>query len=162
MPTIYIVVNEEIKWDDQTVRTNECAFLTLSKAEDFIDDYNNSVRVFRRKQELISRWKSRENNSTQPIKDKTIQKQIDALYQTKRTVPSLDVEDELTKLRNLQKQIDENHKAAMLAYERARLTAKEQFSLTLSNEDVEIFNNDNIRKPEVKSYDIEELELMED
>lgn len=162
MSTIYIVINTQEHFNDSETITNERAFLTREKAEAFIDEYLERVRIHRRKRDLILRWKSREMGLVQPVKDNSIKKQIEALYKTKNTIPSLDVKSALVELKSLQAKIDEKHKIDMLEYERRRLIKKEEFSLSLSQEDAEIFNNDNIREVLERHYHIEELELVEE
>lgn len=162
MTKIFIVRNTETRWfgDNEQIIHNEKAFLTHEKAEQFISDYEESMRVWRRKDELISKWKRTEKNFTQPQKDMTFHKMRENLYKAKSLI-SMDVDSQIQTLNEKIKEVDEKHKTAILEYERMRLAKKEEFALTLSEEDRAIFLNDNISRPEEKDYDIDELELEE-
>lgn len=162
MSKIFIVRNTETRWcgDNEQVIHNEKAFLTHDKAEQFISDYEESMRAWRRKDELISKWKRTEKFYPQPKKDTAFHTMRESLYKAKSLI-SLDVDSQIQALNEKIKEVDERHKTAILEYERMRLAKKEEFALTLSEEDRAIFMNDNISKPEEKDYDIEELELEE-
>lgn len=161
MKTIYLITSSHEDWQGSTCFQNHRAFLTNEKAEQFIADYEESKRLFSRKCELTGKWKRQESRTKQPVKDMSFHRTRENLYKAKSLSVGLDVDSHIETLNAKIKEIDEAHKVAILEYERNRLAKKDEFALTLSEEDRAIFLNDNITKPEDKYYDIEELELEE-
>lgn len=165
MKTIYIVRNYSYSYSHETeIYKNERAFLTQEKAEQFIADYKQSIKMWRRKDELNAKWARYNSKFGKPEKDVTLHRTRENLYKTKSLIDNkfrAGIEEQIQILNDQIKEIDKAHTQAILEYERNRLAKKEEFSLTLSEEDRNIFMNDNITKPEEKEYDIEELEMEE-
>jgi len=81
------------------------------------------------------------------------------LYKAKSLVNGVDLDSQIKILDEKIKIVDSEWSNTILEYERTRLAKKEEFALTLSEEDRAIFLNDNISKPVEHDYEIEELEL---
>lgn len=162
MATVYIVYVNEYDYDSETpTYVNEKAFLTREKAEGYIADQNIRVALYKKKLKLTYAWRDKEKSFKPPVKDNSIKKQIESLYQAKEKVPCLDIDLTISVLKKKQEDLDTEHKQKMLEYERQRLDLKERFSDSLSKSDKEIFMDDNIREIREKDYGIEELELEE-